>query len=252
LLRPYPQFGDINTTNNDGKSWYNSFQVALNKRFTKGNTVGIAYTYSHWEQATEYLNAGDPEPTRMLSDLDAPHRVAVSAIVEMPFGKGRKFMSDAHPILEGLFGGWQVQGVYSYQTGFPLNFTAADYFYNGAAIDIDNPTTSRWFDPSGFTSVVNGASANASTPINHRRSEPFRYDDARRDSINNLDISVLKNFSLGGETKLQLKADFTNALNEPYFLAPALNPQQTTFTTINSSNQANYARRAQLSAKIVF
>ena len=58
LLRPYPQFGDIRTTNNDGKSWYNSAQVGLQKRFSQGYTLGVSYTYSHWEQATEYLNAG--------------------------------------------------------------------------------------------------------------------------------------------------------------------------------------------------
>ena len=100
LLRPYPQFGDIRTTNNDGKSWYNSAQVALQKRFSKGYTLGLSYTYSHWMQATEYLNPGDAEPTKMISDLDVPHRLSLSGIFELPFGKGRRFASDASGLPE--------------------------------------------------------------------------------------------------------------------------------------------------------
>ncbi len=65
LLRPYPAFGDITTTNNDGKSWYNSGQFGLQKRFSKGNTLGISYTYSRWEQAD-----GVPERRRRQSDAD--------------------------------------------------------------------------------------------------------------------------------------------------------------------------------------
>ena len=64
LLRPYPGFGDINTTNNDGSSMYHSLQASLQRRFSKGYTVGLAYTFSRWMQETEYLNAGDALPTR--------------------------------------------------------------------------------------------------------------------------------------------------------------------------------------------
>ena len=88
LLRPYPQFGDIRTTNNDGKSWYHSAQVGLQKRFSKGYTLGVSYTYSHWMQATEYLNAADAQPTKMISDLDVPHRLSVSGILELPVREG--------------------------------------------------------------------------------------------------------------------------------------------------------------------
>ncbi len=99
-------------------------------------------------QATEYLNAADAEPTKMISDLDVPHRLSVSGIFELPFGKGRRFLSDASGFLNALVGGWQVQGVYTYQTGFPVpfgNYSAAgvpsgDLFYNGGDVAIDNPT----------------------------------------------------------------------------------------------------------------
>ena len=46
LLRPYPQFDAVNTTTNEGESWYNALQMGLQKRFTAGYTIGVNYTYS--------------------------------------------------------------------------------------------------------------------------------------------------------------------------------------------------------------
>ncbi len=262
LLRPYPQFGDIRTTNNDGKSWYHSAQLSVQKRFSRGYTLGVAYTYSHWTQATEYLNAGDPQPTKMISDLDVPHRLSLSAILELPFGKGRRFASNASGFVNALIGGWQVQGVYTYQSGFPIPFgapatgtsfapTANDLFYNGGPISIDNPTTDQWFDTDVFTSILNGSAANA-TPVNHLRTLPMRFDDARRDSINNIDLSLIKDIVLKGDVRIQLRAEFINAFNEAYFPNPVSTATSTTFGQVTASNQDNYARRAQLGVKILF
>jgi hypothetical protein len=52
-MRPYPEFGDINTTNNDGYSWYHAGQLRIEKRFSKGYTVQASYTHSKLMQATE-------------------------------------------------------------------------------------------------------------------------------------------------------------------------------------------------------
>ena len=131
LLRPYPQFGDINTTNNDGKTWYHSLQASLQKRFAKGYTLGFSYTYSHWMQATEYLNAGDANPTKMISDLDVPHRLSISGIYELPFGK-RQALRDGRERAwcRASSAAGRLQGVYTFQAGFPVRF-GTDAFYNG-------------------------------------------------------------------------------------------------------------------------
>jgi len=263
LLRPYPHFGDIRTTNNDGKSWYHSAQVSLQKRFSQGYTLGVAYTYSHWMQATEYLNAGDANPTKMISDLDVPHRLSLSAILELPFGKGRRFGSDASGLLNALIGGWQVQGVYTYQTGFPVPFggpdrtrgaypaTTDDLFYNGGEIKIGDPTTDRWFNTDVFTSRLTDSATNA-TPVNHLRTLPMRFDDVRRDSINNIDLSLIKDILLNGDVRIQLRAELINAFNEAYFPNPVSTATSTTFGQITASNQDNYARRAQIGVKVIF
>ena len=215
-------------------------------------------------QATEYLNAGDPTPTKMISDLDVPHRLSVSGIFELPFGKGRRFLSGASGITEALLGGWQVQGVYTYQAGFPIPFgnpatgtsfppTNSDAFYNGgdASLPPDQRSTLEWFNTDAFTSILTGSLTNA-TPVNHLRTLPRMLSDVRRDSINNLDLAVIKDVSLGGDAQLQLRAEFINALNSAYFPNPVVSPTSTTFGQISASNQSNYARRAQIGVKLLF
>jgi len=70
LMKPFPEFGDINTTTNDGYSWYHAAQLRIEKRFSKGYTVQASYTHSRFMQATEYLNPGDPSPTEVVSDSE--------------------------------------------------------------------------------------------------------------------------------------------------------------------------------------
>ena len=252
LLRPYPQFGDITTTNNEGKSWYNAGQFGLQKRFSKGYTFGLSYTRSKWMQATEYLNAADPTPTKMISDLDVTNRLSISGIYEFPFGKGRTFGTNVNTVTDALIGGWQIQGVYTYQTGFPVAF-ANDGFYNGSdvAIASDQQGTARWFNTDAFASILT-TTGTLATPVNHRRSYPTRFSDVRRDPINNIDMSLLKNVKLQSGMGLQVRLEFINLFNQPYFPAPIANPTSSTFGQIVASNQSNYARRAQVGIKLTF
>lgn len=242
LLRPLPMFGDITTTVNDGKSYYHAAQFSLQKRFSDGYTFGVAYTWSKWLQATEYLNAYDDLPTKMISDQDAPHRLAISGIYELPFGKGKKFLSDGE-VLDRFVGGWQFQGVYQFQVGFPIRF-ANDLFYTGADVSLDGNqrTSERWFNTSAFLTLA---------PSNHVRTLPFYFADVRRDNINNVDLSLLKNTRINEKMRIQFKLDFINAFNEPYAAAP-VTALGGTFGQITASNQDNYARRVQYGIKFLF
>ena len=155
LMRPFPEFGTINTTTNDGISWYHAGQLRIEKRFSRGYTVQASYTHSKFMQATEYLNPGDPAPTRTISDQDYPNRFALSSIFELPFGKGQRFLADSNGVVNRIVGGWQVQGVYAYQTGAPL--TWGNYIYNGdfrnIAIPSDQQSLGQWFNNSGFVAL---------------------------------------------------------------------------------------------------
>jgi hypothetical protein len=191
----------------------------------------------------------------MISDQDVTHRLSASAVIELPFGRGKRFLGDASGIADVLVGGWQVQGVYTYQTGLPVGFS--DCFYNGTDpvngtdIKLDNRTTEKWFNTDVFTSILNSTSTLA-TPVNHLRTIPLRFSAVRRDSINNVDLSLIKSTKIHGNIGLQLRAEFLNAFNGPYFPAPVTGVTNSDFGKVTASNQDNYARRAQVGVKITF
>lgn len=269
LLRPFPNFGDINTTVNDGKSWYNSGQFTLSRRMVEGFEGQLSYTWSKWIQATEFLNPADPAPTRMISDLDVPHRLSFNFTYRLPFGKGARFANGIGGVANAIVGGWQIGGIYSYQSGFPVAF--GNVFYRGGQIGIDSNNTTAWFrtdtiasyyDYPNFITVPNPTQAQinaaitaantAATPVSNLRTFPTRFSDVRRDNINNIDLSLLKDIRFSETIKLRLSLDLFNAFNEPYFPAPQTNPANVNFGTITGSNQENYARRAQVGIKFIF
>jgi Carboxypeptidase regulatory-like domain/TonB dependent receptor-like, beta-barrel len=250
LLRPYPQFDSVNTTTNEGQSWYHSLQVNLQRRFSRGYTVGSSYTYSRFTEAVEFLNAADPEPWKGISAVDVPHRLSLNGIVELPFGAGRRFGGDTHGVVSALIGGWQLSGIYTYQSGFPLGF--GNIIFTGNLDDIPLPagqrTLARWFNTdAGFNKV------SAQQLASNVRTFPLRLANVRSDTVNNVDLSLIKNTTVARRT-LELRIDALNALNHPLFPRAGIitNPTAANFGATVSSTQENYARRVQVSVKFLF
>src|SRR5205814_1099826 len=122
LLRPYSAFGDITETQPIGYSWYHALQVRAEKRFSHGYMAGVSYTFAKNMDATGFLNAGDPAVNRTISGLDRPHRLNIHSIVELPFGRGRALGSNLPKAIEAVAGGWQVNSIFTYQSGSPQSF----------------------------------------------------------------------------------------------------------------------------------
>ena len=80
----------------------------------------------------------------------------------------------------------------------------------------------------------------------------LRFPDVRRDSINNFDLSLLKSVKLPRDMRLEVRFEFINAFNEPYFPGPVTGMATATFGQVTASNQENYARRAQVGVKFIF
>jgi hypothetical protein len=190
----------------------------------------------------------------------------MSGFYELPFGKGKMFLTHASRWADAIFGGWQIQGTYTFQTGFPLRF-ANDAFYTGQAIDIPNKTLTRWFNTEAFVSIlptptpVCGAfltgSANCASPADHLRTLPFYFADVRMQAINNADLGLRKDIHIREGMKVQLRMEFVNAFNHPLLSTlsgggAVVSPSSSAFGTVSGSNQQNYARRAQLMAKFIF
>jgi hypothetical protein len=160
LLRPFPQFDSVRMQRYDGYSWYHSLQLNLQKNFSKGYTVNASYTWSKFMTANELLNDDDLRPSEVISEMDFPHRLSLSWIYELPFGKGKWLGSSAGPALERFIGGWQLQGVWQYQSGNPLGaFGNRIYFGNLGDIrkEKGEQTVEQWFNTTGFVALRSGS-----------------------------------------------------------------------------------------------
>ena len=262
LLRPYPQFDTVGTNRYDGYSWYHSLQARLEKRFTAGYSVAANYTFSKFLQATEALYWDQPRPNEVISDMDFPHRLAISGIYDLPFGKGRRLPS-GNPVVSKIISGWRLSGVYSVQSGAPLNWAMSasgpDFipqsllFYgdvNNIALPSDQRTWQRFFNTEAGFERASARQMDISRQI---RTFPQRFGFIRSQGGNNVDFSVLKGTEITEGKEVQFRAEFLNALNHPVFPAPSTaNASNVQFGQVVASNQANYPRRIQLSLRFVF
>lgn len=249
LLRPYPQFDAVNQSRFDGYSWYHSLQIGIEKRFSKGYTISGNYTLSKFMQATETYQADDLRPVEVISDSDRPHRLTVSGIYELPFGPGRTWLAASNALVSRVVGGWQVAGVYSFQSGSPINF--GNIIFNGDINNIklagDQQRVERWFNTDA------GFNRNAAQQLGSNvRTFPLRFGFIRADKINNYDLSVIKNTQIKERLNFQFRAEFLNAMNHKLLPAPNTSVTQAAFGQAVASNTANYPRRIQLTAKFIF
>lgn len=249
LLVPFPQFGYLAVTEYNGASEYQSLQFQIMKRFTKGLSLNGSYTFSREHEKTRYLNPQDEELTEFVSPTERPHRFTFSGIYELPIGKGRTWGNNWHPAVDAIIGGWQMQGVYEWQSGEPLQF--GNVFYRGDPTQLKNLLGKKdsegrrygidipaW-DVSGF--YLNGiqGTANNNVPAfgnnfqangtNTLRYFPITMGQFRNQRFLKFDMGISKNFRIKEGMKIQIRVEAINLLNRPYFSAPNLDPANANF-----------------------
>jgi hypothetical protein len=268
LLRPFSHFGGntITTIRNDASSRFHSAQLRVEKRFSAGYTLLAAYNWSKFLERASFLNEVDTEYEKRFNDSDIPHRLVMSGIWELPFGRGRKIGQNWHPAVNVIAGGWQVQGIWNWQGGRP-NMTLGNVYYNGDITKLKTNIKSDniggpMFDISGFyftdaavqTNGVIDPNKQRNDPriqlANNIRVQPTRWAGFRGQGLNLWDLSVSKNFSFTETIKFQLRGEFINAFNTPIFNNPNLDPRSANFGQITS--QANLARNVQIGLKLIF
>lgn len=248
LLVAYPEFGSVNTSVNTGYSWYHGMVLLLEKRFSKGYNLVANYTFAKFMQANELLNPADPMPTRIISDQDTPHRVSITGVGDLPFGKGKLLLSTSNAVVSRIVGGWRLSGSFGYQVGAPLAW--GNMLYYGNPKDILLPagqrTVDHWFNTAGFEL------ASASQLVNNVRTWPLRFSQLRGRNGNNVDLAVIKSTRITEGTEIQFRTEALNAFNHPGFPAATLAQTSTSFGRIVASNQAGFPRRLQMTLKFVF
>jgi hypothetical protein len=277
---PYPQYpnnvwGSSALQNVDpplASSIYNGFQLRVEKRFSSG--IQFLGTYSNQKSidnaslagSNVYVNgtAGgslariqDPNCLpceRSLSQFDVSQIAQFSAVYDLPFGRGKRWGGGSNAFVDGFFGGWQVNGIYRWDSGEPLIL----YLNNSTALPTYGNQRPDLSAPLQRTNSVNISQyfANpqvvSAPPAFYDGNAPRVLPNLRAPGTNNLSASIFKNFPLGFRegASLQFRAEAFNALNHVQFAAP-----NTTFGASNFgqiSSQANSPRTLQLAFKLNF
>ncbi|MBI3207449.1 MAG: carboxypeptidase regulatory-like domain-containing protein [Candidatus Solibacter usitatus] len=248
LLRPYPQFSGVSVEEPVGYTWYHALQFRTERRFSKGYTFQLSYTWSKTMQATEFLNPTDNGPYRTISDLDRMHHLVATGIWELPFGRGRAFAGGMPKALNFFAGGWQLNGVVQRQSGAPLGFGDVWTLFTGDSSKLVLPTSQRsvdrWFNTdAGFNK--NTAQQLASSI----RVSPLRFGGVRGNGQSRWDFSAIKSFYVNEKVYFQFRAECLNALNHPNLFAPNTTVTSSAF---GSSTNQDVPRSWQLSLTLKF
>lgn len=223
-----PNISDVSYFSTDGLGSYHSLQLTADKRFAKGMSALVGYAWSHSIDNVPLEFGGGsagPQPQdprnikaeRGNSITDMRHRLTVSYLYELPFGKGKALLNHGG-IANAVFGGWQTNGILVVQSGLPFSPVLQTSTTNGTGSrpDVVGPisypgTRLRWFDASAF-----------GTPA------PFTYGNAGRNILFgpgrwNWDMSLFKNFVIKEQTRFELRAEAFNIFNHPQFGQPNAN-----------------------------
>jgi len=200
LLRPFPHMSGLtNSAASVGETRTDALEVSVERRFAHGFNFNVAYTRLHARSADVFLNEFDGAPSWRPSSYGAPHRLAVSSIVELPFGNGKPLFSQGVP--KHVLGGFQVGVTYEYQTGPYLDF--GNLFYYGNLTDISNGprTLEQWFNTDNFE-----RNSSRTPAAYHARVFPTRIDDVRADHMNEWNMNVQRDFQLGERVRLSFRS----------------------------------------------
>jgi hypothetical protein len=248
-LKPFPQFTGVTASFPSGASWYHSLRTRLESRFATGYRIQFTYNLSKFMEAVSYLNDTDEAPTHVLSPQDRPHRVAANSIWELPFGKGKKLLSGAGGLLNHVVGGWQMNVVFQFQSGAPLEF--GNILFYGDIKDITLPSgrrsAERWFNTDAGFDKASGRQL-----VSNIRTFPNRFGGIRAPASSAWNASAMKNFRVTERVKVQLRGESYNAFNQRDLAAPNMAPTNTAFGQITGTLADSNARWGMVALKVMF
>jgi hypothetical protein len=258
--RPFPDFGDILSSNFQENSIYDALQARLEKRFSGSLNFLAAYTWGHsidtasrgsggsWHQ-----NAYNLRADRGSSDFDVRHRFSGSVVYELPFGRGRHYLSNAGAFANGLAGGWSVNTIVTFMTGnyfsvmvpgdranvggFPLQ--RADIATPGCDGNLSHGARNinHYFNTSCFVTTPTGTFGNSGRNI------------VEIPGLNNWDMSFVKEIQIKERLHGQFRAEFFNFFNHAQFGQPDLTVGDVLFGAIRTARDP---RIVQLALKVLW
>jgi len=254
--QPFPAYGgSFSFDENVGNSSYNALQAKLQKSLSFGLNFLASYT---WSKSLDIQSEGQSGSIQTIynrsldwgpSDFDRRQLFTFSGIYQLPFGKGKRYLSNANMLTRALLGNWNIGWVVTLNSGQPFRILAGGDIANVGggsqrARVVGNPNTGftqsrlEWFNTAAFALPA-----------------PFTFGNAGRNNmtgppVKNWDFISFKDFPFTERMTLQFRAEFFNFLNHPNFGVPHNNVQDAAFGQITATSTA--PRQIQFALKLLF
>jgi hypothetical protein len=263
LFATAPLITNISTTAARGRSDYKGLQASVRQRNVSGFEYLASYTLSETRtnnlgyygsggvaaEGAYWMNTYEPEWNYGPAFFDARHNFVFSANYELPFGRGRKW-GTASGVMDAIFGGWRLSGIFQARTGFPITVTDGSAPSQQGVRGNERPNCvgdpvpgdqniNHWLDINAFSRAPRGTWGNCGIGV------------ARAPGYHNIDAVLAKRFNVGGERYVEFRAETFNLTNTPSFGPPARDINApNTFGTITST--VSTARTVELVLKFFF
>ena len=269
LLRPFPQFTSVGPMFQiGGNSSYNALQAKVTKRFKAGVTFMVSYTKQKLIDDNSIIsNVGNNANAeniycrrceRSVSANDVSQLFVLNGVLQLPFGRGKRFGSGWSRGLGYVAGGWQMSGILTLRTGMPLNILSGN---NNTLGSTNAGNATQRPDNNGHSAFIGGGVEDKLNKYFDTSvfSQPAAYTfgntgrtlpDVRGPGVRNLDFALFKSFRCREWLTAQLRGEAFNASNTVHFSDPNQTRNSNQFGII--SGQANSPRQMQVGLKLLF
>jgi hypothetical protein len=214
-----------------GDSKYDALQTRLDRRFRNGFQMGVSYTFSKAYGIAGNANSDGAlrinipeyyELNRAVADFDRPHNLNITNMVELPFGAGRRWLSNGG-LLAQVVGGWQVNSIVSFYSGTPFSVTASGTSLNAPENDQRADLVKDDVEIYGFSPGQAYFDPLAFKPVTEARFGTAPFNVLRGPGVRSWDLGIFRQVHLGGQANVQLRFEAFNVTNRPRFSNPGAN-----------------------------
>jgi hypothetical protein len=233
LMVPYPQYGSLTQFGWPGhRDHYYGLSLSATRPMFHGYTFLAMYNYSH-DFSTMYFNdiATYNQQLTMMDNAAPRHVIRIAGTYELPFGKGRQFMSHAPKVVDAILGGWSTSHILWWRSGDLVQFGADQLACNPS----QNIPAGSYFNGSCLQYL----------PAYTIRTNPWYYENLHGPHVWDLDSTLAKNFKLTEKLSLELRAEFYNMPNAFMPSDPDTTPEDGTTGKSTWVASQTYGRQMQ-------
>jgi hypothetical protein len=234
----FPQTSSVYVQSTTGVSNYNALQLSVRQALHSGLEYDVNYTLSHsFDEGSDpernsngspIINSFSPHQWYAPSDFDVRHNITANYTIPMPFGKGQHFMNGGG-LMDRLLGGFELNGVVHYSTGFPFSAVASEvwgtnFAFNSNMVQTGKiPTGGHHYDAVNLEETALNGITSAQAAANLRFAYPGesgQRNNFRSDGYLSVDDGLSKSFRTFREQQFRISAEVFNVINTNRFGIP--------------------------------